>query len=90
MLATLVPLQLVSFGLVALGAPLVVLTRDPVRQSLVNGVYGVSLVSLFVVLAAPDTALSMVVVSGIAYPLVILAAIARSRRQDRKQERDEL
>jgi uncharacterized MnhB-related membrane protein len=84
-LATLVPLQLVSFGLVALGAPLVVLTRDPLRQSLVNGVYGVSLVCLFVVLAAPDPALSMVVVSGIAYPLVILAAIARSRRQERKK-----
>ena len=88
-LATLVPLQLVSFGLVALGAPLVVLTRDPLRQSLVNGVYGVSLVCLFVVLAAPDPALSMVVVSGIAYPLVILAAIARSRRHERQKERDE-
>jgi energy-converting hydrogenase B subunit D len=87
-LATLVPLQLVSFGLVALGAPLVVLTRDPLRQSLVNGVYGVSLVCLFVVLAAPDPALSMVVVSGIAYPLVILAAIARSRRHERRKERD--
>ena len=88
-LATLVPLQLVSFGLVALGAPLVVLTRDPLRQALVNGVYGVSLVCLFVVLAAPDPALSMVVVSGIAYPLVILTAIARSRRHERKEERDE-
>jgi energy-converting hydrogenase B subunit D len=87
-LATLVPLQLVSFGLVALGAPLVVLTRDPLRQSLVNGVYGVSLVCLFVVLAAPDPALSMVIVSGIAYPLVILAAIARSRRHERRKERD--
>ena len=86
-LATLVPLQLVSFGLVALGAPLVVLTRDPLRQSLVNGVYGVSLVCLFVVLAAPDPALSMVVVSGIAYPLVILAAIARSRRHEQKKQR---
>ena len=88
-IATLVPLQLVSFGLVALGAPLVVLTRDPLRQSLVNGVYGVSLVCLFVVLAAPDPALSMVVVSGIAYPLVILAAIARSRRHEQQRERDE-
>ena len=87
--ATLVPVQIVSFALVALGAPLVVLTRDPLRQSLVNGVYGVSLVCLFVVLAAPDPALSMVVVSGIAYPLVILAAISRSRRHERKQEQDE-
>lgn len=89
MLATLVPLQVVSFALVALGAPLVVLTRDPLRQALVNGVYGVSLVCLFVVLAAPDPALSMLVVSGVAYPLVILTAIARSRGHERRKERDE-
>lgn len=83
--ATLVPLQAVAFALVALGAPLVVFTRDPLRQALVNGVYGVSLVVLFVVLAAPDPALSMLVVSGIAYPLVILAAIARVRGERRSK-----
>lgn len=88
-LATLVPLQIVSFGLVALGAPLVVLTRDPLRQLLVNGIYGVSLVCLFVVLAAPDPALSMIVVSAIAYPLVVLVAIARARRHERQREGDE-
>ncbi len=85
--ATLVPLQAVVFALVALGAPLVVLTRDPLRQALVNGVYGVSLVCLFVVLEAPDPALSMLVVSGIAYPLVIVAAVARVRSQERKRKR---
>ena len=85
--ATLVPLQAVAFALVALGAPLVVLTRDPLRQALVNGVYGVSLVVLFVVLAAPDPALSMLVVSGIAYPLVILSAVARVR-SERRRSRD--
>ena len=80
LLGTLVPLQAVAFALVALGAPLVVLTRDPLRQALVNGIYGVSLVCLFVVLQAPDPALSMLVVSAVAYPLVILAAVARVRR----------
>jgi energy-converting hydrogenase B subunit D len=83
LVATLAPLQAVVFALVALGAPLVVLTRDPLRQALVNGVYGVTLVCLFVVLQAPDPALSMLVVSGIAYPLVILAAIARVRGERR-------
>lgn len=83
---TLVPLQVVVFALVALGAPLVVLTRDPLRQALVNGIYGVTLVLLFVVLAAPDPALSMLVVSGIAYPLVILAAISRVRADRRRSE----
>ena len=84
--ATLAPLQAVVFALVALGAPLVVLTRDPLRQALVNGIYGISLVSLFVVLEAPDPALSMLVVSGIAYPLVILAAVARVRAERRRSK----
>lgn len=87
--STLVPLQAVAFALVALGAPVVVLTRDPLRQALANGIYGVSLVCLFVVLEAPDPALSMLVVSGIAYPLVILAAIARSRGETRKRKEPE-
>ncbi|MGH3009372.1 MAG: hydrogenase subunit MbhD domain-containing protein [Gaiellaceae bacterium] len=85
---TLVPLQAVAFGLVALGAPLVVLTRDPLRQALVNGIYGVSLVCLFVVLEAPDPALSMLVVSAIAYPLVIVAAVARVRAHERSREQE--
>jgi energy-converting hydrogenase B subunit D len=89
LLATLVPLQAVAFGLVALGAPLVVLTRDPLRQALVNGIYGVSLVCLFVVLQAPDPALSMLAVSGIGYPVVILAAVARVRGHERSKEDEE-
>jgi energy-converting hydrogenase B subunit D len=88
LVATLVPLQAVAFGLVALGAPLVVLTRDPLRQAVVNGIYGVSLVCLFVVLQAPDPALSMLVVSGVGYPLVILAAIARVRGHERATKED--
>ena len=88
-LATLAPLQAVVFALVALGAPVVVLTRDPLRQALVNSVYGVSLVCLFVVLEAPDPALSMLVVSGIGYPLVILTAIARVRAEERTDKATE-
>jgi energy-converting hydrogenase B subunit D len=87
--ATLAPLQAAVFALVALGAPLVVLTRDPLRQALVNGIYGVSLVCLFVVLEAPDPALSMLVVSGIAYPLVLLAAVARVRAEQRRSKETE-
>jgi energy-converting hydrogenase B subunit D len=77
--ATLVPLQALALVLVALAATLVVLTRDVQRQILVNGVYGILLVILFTVFAAPDVALSMLVVSTVGYPLVVLIAIARSR-----------
>jgi uncharacterized MnhB-related membrane protein len=34
---------------------------------------------LFVVLQAPDVALSMLVVGAVAYPLILLVAIARWR-----------
>ena len=78
-LGTLVPLQATILAVVALGAPAVVLTRDPLRMIVLNGLYGLALVLLFVVLGAPDVALSMLVVSAVAYPLVVLIAIARVR-----------
>ena len=73
------PLQAVVLVLVAAGAPAVVLSRDPLRMAIVNGLYGFVLVLLFVTLGAPDVALSMLVVSSVAYPVVLLIAIARSR-----------
>jgi uncharacterized MnhB-related membrane protein len=79
--ATLDPLQSVTLALVAVAATLVVLTRDVQRQILVNGIYGILLVILFTVFAAPDVALSMLVVSTVGYPLVVLIAIARSRNK---------
>jgi uncharacterized MnhB-related membrane protein len=80
--ATLAPLQITAFALVALGAPAVVLTRDPLRQLLVLGIYGLAFVALFVVLQAPDVALSLLVVSTAAYPLVVLVALARVRTRE--------
>ena len=73
-------LQAVVLVLTALLATAVVLTRNTLRQIVVNGVYGLMLVILFVVLQAPDVGLSMLVVSTIAYPLIVLSAIARTRR----------
>lgn len=77
--ATLVPLQAVVFALVALAAPAVVLTRDLLRLVVVNGFYGIVLVLLFMIYAAPDVALSMLVVTTVAYPLVLLVAVTRVR-----------
>jgi uncharacterized MnhB-related membrane protein len=79
MVATLVPLQALALTLVAAGALAVVLIRDPLRQLLVNSAYGLTLAILFLVFQAPDVALSMIVVGGIAYPIVLLAAIAKVR-----------
>ncbi len=80
------PLQAAALALVALGAPAVVLSRDPLRMAIVNGLYGLVLVLLFVTLGAPDVALSMLVVGSVAYPVVLLIAISRSRTSKDEME----
>jgi energy-converting hydrogenase B subunit D len=76
------PLQATVLVLVACGATAVALCLDPLRQILVSGLYGLLLTVLFVTLQAPDVGLSMLVVSAIAYPLIVLIAISRTRRGD--------
>jgi uncharacterized MnhB-related membrane protein len=76
-----IPLQVVTITLVGLGAVAVVTTRDPLRQSLVLGLYGLLLGVLFVVFQAPDVALSELVVSSVALPFVLLTALAKLRRR---------
>lgn len=88
-LATLVPLQSVALALVTLGAPAVVLSRDPLKMIVVNGLYGLTLVLLFVLYGAPDVGLSMLVVGTVAYPLVVLVAIARVRARKGEEEESE-
>jgi energy-converting hydrogenase B subunit D len=66
---------------VAGAATAVALCLDPLRQIFLSGVYGLLLAVLFVVLQAPDVALSMLVVSTVAYPLIVLIAISRTRRE---------
>lgn len=79
--ASLVPLQVSILAFVAVVAPLVVLTHDLLKMVVVNGLYTWTLVILFVVFGAPDVALSMLVVGAVGYPLVLLVAIARSRKK---------
>jgi uncharacterized MnhB-related membrane protein len=67
--------------LVAFLATAVALCLDPLRQIILSGVYGLVLVVLFVVLQAPDVALSMLVVTTVGYPLIILIGISRTRRR---------
>jgi uncharacterized MnhB-related membrane protein len=78
-LASIAPVQGVLVVLAAGAATAVALTRNPLRQLVVNGVYSLILSLTFFVFQAPDVALSMLVVGAIAYPFVVLAAISRSR-----------
>ena len=76
-----IPIQVVAILLVALGGLAVVTSRDPLRQTIVSGLYGLALVVLFVVFQAPDVALSALVASTVAFPFVVLAALAKLRRR---------
>lgn len=78
-------LQLCSYILVAIGALLVVLTRNPERQVLVYGLYGLLLTVLFLLLRAPDVALSELTVGAIAIPLTILVTLAKMRDPQRSK-----
>ena len=80
-----IPLQAVALLFTAVAATCVVLARDLVRQAILFSLYGFALVVLFLVFQAPDVALSALVVSGIAYPLVLVGAIARVKGQEKKK-----
>ncbi|HEY2535961.1 MAG TPA: DUF4040 domain-containing protein [Solirubrobacteraceae bacterium] len=72
-------LQAGLFVLLAVGATAVVLMRDPLRQALLVGIYGLLLALLFFVLQAPDVALSQIVVCTVAVPVMILLTLAKIR-----------
>jgi energy-converting hydrogenase B subunit D len=76
-----IPLQAAVIGLVAVGAIAVVLTRDLVRLTMASSLYALLLVVLFLVLQAPDVALSELVVGTIAYPVVLIVAILIDRAE---------
>jgi uncharacterized MnhB-related membrane protein len=75
--------------LVVVGAcgGLVALARDPLRQAILTGIFGVALALLFFAFQAPDVALSQIAVGGVAVPVMILLALAEVRA--REAERDE-
>ena len=74
-----IPLQSLVIALVALGALAVVVTRDLVRLTMIASLYALTLVVFFLVLQAPDVALSELVVGAIGFPLVIAVAIVMER-----------
>jgi energy-converting hydrogenase B subunit D len=66
--------------LTAFMATAVVLTRDPARQAIVLSAYGIMLAILFVVLQAPDVAMSQTGVGTVIVPLIVMLAIRAIRR----------
>ena len=81
-------LQGLVLAMVCLGGLGVVLTREPVRQSIVVSFYGLLLALLFFLFQAPDVALSQITVGAVALPLMILLALAKIRRKQEERENE--
>jgi energy-converting hydrogenase B subunit D len=79
-------LHLAALACVAVTGTLTVLTRTPPRQLVVAGFFGLSLAILFFVLGAPDVALSQIVVSAVAVPLMALLTLVRLARDDAEED----
>ena len=71
------------FSIVLAGAAAlaVVLTSDLLRMAMLASFYTLTLVILFLLLQAPDVALSELVVGTIAYPVVLVVAILIDRAE---------
>jgi energy-converting hydrogenase B subunit D len=82
-------LQIAALAAVALSGGAVVLAGDPLRQTLVLGVFGVALTMLFFVFQAPDVALSEIVVSTVGLPVMVLLALRKVKQQERERQEEE-
>jgi uncharacterized MnhB-related membrane protein len=78
--------QLVALAAVAVGGTVTVLVRDPVRQAMAAGIFGLTLAVLFFLFEAPDVALSQIVVASVAVPLMVLLTLAKLRRDDEEPD----
>lgn len=72
--------QTVLLLMVGLAGTGVALSRNPIQQAMAAGYLGLLLTVLFVTFHAPDVALSQLVVGVVAFPLMVVLAVAKIRR----------
>ena len=82
-------LQTAALALVALGGTGVAIVRDPLRQTLILGLFGMSLTFLFFVFQAPDVGLAEIVVSTVGLPVMIMLALRKIGEQARERDSEE-
>jgi uncharacterized MnhB-related membrane protein len=70
-------LMAATLVLVAFTGAVVALTRDPLRQAITGSIYGLLLSVLFILMQAPDVALSQIVVGAVGLPLIVLLALSK-------------
>jgi uncharacterized MnhB-related membrane protein len=76
-------IAMVSMGVVGTA---VVLARDPLRQALVLGIYGMTMTVTFFALQAPDVALSAIVITTVGLPPMVLLALRKLRQYQREHD----
>ena len=69
----------IALTLVLLAAAAVVFTDNPSRQAVTLSLFGLALTVLFLVMQAPDVALSQLAVGTAVVPLMVLLAISKLR-----------
>jgi energy-converting hydrogenase B subunit D len=78
-------LHVVALAVVALTGTATVLVREPSRQLVVAGFFGLALAVLFFVFGAPDVALSQIAVATVAVPVMALLTLARMADREKDQ-----
>jgi uncharacterized MnhB-related membrane protein len=71
---------------IALSAPGVVLTRDPLKQCIAVSFYGLLLAMLFFIFQAPDVALSQITVGAVMLPAIVLLALVKMRHANARRQ----
>jgi uncharacterized MnhB-related membrane protein len=73
-------LIVIALTLVAAVGTAVVFSGEPARQAVTLSVFGLTLTVLFVVLQAPDVALSQLAVGSAVVPLMVLLTVRKIRK----------
>jgi energy-converting hydrogenase B subunit D len=76
-------ITMISMGIVGTA---VVLARDPLRQALVLGIYGMTMIAVFFALQAPDVSLSAIVITTLGLPPMVLLALRKLRHYQQENE----
>ena len=80
-------LVVLAFALVAAAGTAVVLSRDAQRQAITLSALGLTLTVLFLVLQAPDVALSQLAIGAAVVPLMVMLTLREIRQHPSRKDR---
>jgi energy-converting hydrogenase B subunit D len=80
----------IAVTLVGVAGTVVALTGRPENQAVSLAIFGLALTVLFVVLQAPDVALSQLVIGGVVVPLMVMLTIRAVRRHRVEAEQEDV